>query len=283
MNYKESYCILGPLQFYCSFNGKYTVKVNGSTGGFSICNSSGGAMSLTGAGNHTFYLRIPTSTCKSGISQISVTTERTGWRQKQYVKSGNWLYELPIPAQPIVTINRFTETSTGEAELKRSEKTITWTTINGYLEIIKQDSKTATKLSNVTINISGIGNRTTDSNGRIYLNNISPRSYSITEISTPYYGYYPEARANATIRGNVVTITLNNIKHVGDLKIVKKDNDNSNVTLPNVTFKIRSSNGYIIAVDTGRSNEDKRNRKCNTWKPKIHKQHKPSNRIQNKQ
>lgn len=313
--------IYGPFSITSVTSGSsFSCSVLDSSGrgiyNYSICDAYGRSKTITGTG--TFYIKIPASQCRNGISKVTVQATKRVSQQITYWKAGYAQYDsygevyhyddeqrpgifqqgwINIYTGQLVTGNaaydcqkvETTELTTYWQKIENTTVTISaqlqWTSFNGSIEIIKQDSKTAKRLPNVTINISGIGNRTTDSNGRIYIENItSNRVYSITETSTPHYGYYAEARTSQTLRkGALLTITLNNIKHVGDLKIVKKDNDNSNVTLPDVTFKIRSSNGYIIAVDTGRSNEDKRNRKCNTWKPKIHKQHKPSNRIQNKQ
>ena len=252
MDNKGSYCILGPMQFSSSHGGPYTVKVNGRTSGFTICNSSGSSISLSGTGSRTFYIKMSTSSCKSGISSISVTAKKSGIQITQIRTSGQWRYDPPESAQPIKTINTWTVTDE-KREPKTKEKTITWTNINGYLEVIKQDSKTGKKLSGVTLSIAGLGTKTTDSNGRIYFNDIASKSYTITEIATPHYGYYAEAKATARVKGSVVVVTMNNIKHVGNLRIVKRDNDNANVTLPNVTFKIKNAKGqYIIAVNTGR-------------------------------
>ena len=52
--------------------------------------------------------------------------------------------------------------------------------------------------------------------------------------------------------------TVKNEKIIGNLKIVKKDADNSNLNLSGVSFKIRNSSGqYIIAVDTNGKTQSK--------------------------
>ena len=225
--------------------------------GYATCNASGTPITVNTSysSSATFYIRIPTYKCVNGVSRVIFGAYADGTYRKEETLYAPVQYK-PSPddgCQPVSSKAKIYVGTAVTEEEETASDIISWTNINGGIEITKQDSKTGKKLSGVTINIAGIGSRTTDSNGRIYLENITSKTYSITETATPHYGYYAEAKATGIVKGAVANVVMNNIKHVGNLRIVKRDNDNANVTLPNVTFKIKNAKGqYIIAVNTGR-------------------------------
>lgn len=288
--------IYGPFTVNYSYSGNCQIKTVGfdvkdgygrTITGYATCDANGKPITVSAySPGATFYISIPAYKCTNGVSRVIFNVRATGTYRKIENLYGFIIYR-PIPDDGCQRVQSNARVYVGKAtteETRSSYDEISWTNINGGLKITKQDSKTAKKLPGVTLSISGIGSRTTNSNGEIYIENITSKTYTITETATPYYGYRPEEKATATVNGTIVPVTMNNIKHVGDLRITKRDNDNSNVVLPNVTFKIRNSSGqYIIAVDTGRNNKNNCNRKHNFRKPKIHHKYQPSNHIYNKQ
>lgn len=136
---------------------------------------------------------------------------------------------------------------------------------NSSEKYVKQDSK-----GNISY-VASKNNATlfeTDENGKIYIENLTPGTYTMTEIYNPNYGYLSDARGTVTIGvGQVLTYTLENTKQTGNLQIIKKDKD-SGVVLDGVKFKIKDSNGkYIVPIDS--DNEDKYKREDVTGTIKL--------------
>ena len=125
----------------------------------------------------------------------------------------------------------------------------------GDLTIQKVDANnTKIKLSGVKFKITGpeypTGKEfTTDKNGEIKLTNIKKGTYTITEISNPYYGYEATATTNVTVTANKkVTKTIKNKKSVSNLEIQKRDYDtNQIIATKNIQFrlKIKGTNDYV--------------------------------------
>ncbi len=140
-----------------------------------------------------------------------------------------------------------------------------WTDINGTLEIEKVDTDNYNKkLSGVTFDISGLGQHTTDANGRIYLENIRPGTYSVREISNTNYGYL--AVSSDIININTVSDNIGvttgqyrtpiekNIKVTGNL-VIEKTSKESGKPLEDFSFKLRDSKGRYIIAKTGEKKE----------------------------
>ena len=273
MKISGSNAIFGPFKFYCNYynseTGYQLVVYNGSGGkitNYTICNANGTAKTLSGTGNLTFYLKIPTSTCKNGVSKVEITNTKKDYNEYNVTKTGQPLYcasfgagRPDIPGkQRIFTIKTFTNTTTEkDANPTVNTKKISWTNIRGSLQIIKQDADNANKkLSGVKIRVTASGydkTFTTDANGKIVIENLSPnKTYTITEVSTPNYGYVAEAKASKTVgTGAVVTCTLSNTKYTGNLRIEKKDPD-STLPLKNISFKLKDASGKYVIVKNSR-------------------------------
>ena len=254
-----SECIFGPFQFYSSTQGDkgYQVTVtnrNGSNIGYTLCDSNGNGTTLSGTGNLTFYIKVSTSSCKDGIAKVKVGTSKSGTEKWQIIKQGHVYYSNPN-GQDVITDSVFTEESREEEIPIYNEKEIEWTNIRGAIEVIKVDADNANKkLEGVKITIQVGGStytQTTDANGRIYIENLPANTNcSIIEIENPHYGYNPDAKANTTIgSGQILTYTLTNLKHTGNLLLEKKDKETGK-PLDGMSFKIKGAQGYIIVKDT---------------------------------
>ncbi len=140
-----------------------------------------------------------------------------------------------------------------------------WTDINGTLEIEKVDADNYDKkLSGVTFNISGLGQYTTDANGRIYIENIRPGTYSIEETSNTNYGYLATSSdiINITTVSDNIGVTTGqyrtpiekNIKVTGNL-VIEKTSKESGKKLEDFSFKLIDSKGRYIIAKTGENNK----------------------------
>lgn len=251
--------IFGPFQFYSSTEGDngYQVTVtdkNGNNVNYTICDSTGNSTRLSGTGNITFYVKVPTASCRNGITKVKVATSKAGTEKWQITTQGQVYYANPN-GQDVITDSVFTEDSSEEVIPIQNKKEIVWTNIRGAIEVIKVDADNANKkLSGVKITISSGSNTytlTTDENGRAYIENIpANKTYSIVEIETPHYGYKPDAKATVGLSsGQILTYNLPNIKHTGNLFLEKKDKETGK-PLDGMSFKIRGANGYIRVKDT---------------------------------
>ncbi len=259
-------CIFGPFKFYSSTEGDngYKVTVTDNTGkdiSYTICDSTGNSKNLTGTGNLEFYVKVPVSVCKDGITKVKVFTSRSGVEVWKTTKEGNVLY-THTEGQNVTTDNIFTIEESEEEIPIYNEKEIEWTNIRGAIEIIKVDAdNTDKKLAGVKITISSGSDKytvTTDENGRAYIENIpAKKTYSIVEIETPNYGYKADAKATTNLgSGQILTYTLTNIKHTGNLFLEKKDKDTEKA-LEGMGFKIKGTEGYIKVKDTNGNTQNK--------------------------
>ena len=252
-------CIFGPFQFYSSTQGDngYKVTVTNKKGtniNYTLCNSSGSAMTLTGTGNLTFYIKVSTAACKDGVAKVKVATSKSGVEKWRITTQGQVRYNNPS-GQDVITDSIFTEDIEEEETPIHNQKEIEWTNIRGAIEVIKVDAdNTNKKLEGVKITIQAGNSKyteTTDANGRIYIENLPANTNcSIIEIDNPHYGYNPDAKANTTIgSGQILTYTLTNLKHTGNLFLEKKDKETGK-PLDGMSFKIKGTQGYIIVTDT---------------------------------
>lgn len=90
----------------------------------------------------------------------------------------------------------------------------------------------------------------TDENGEILIENL-PRgkTYTVTELSNPNYGYTVMASGSKkrVTRGKAVVLILDNEKQTGNLQINKVDKD-TNKPLEGISFKLQSTTrGYVKA------------------------------------
>ena len=155
-----------------------------------------------------------------------------------------------------------------KGEEKELGNTLTWEVGVSYgeLKIIKKDSSTDAKLQNVGFKIKYVDGNTwlakngdsatyvaeanastfiTDTNGQIYIKNLKPGKYEITETTNPNPGYVVSGdKISVTVAsGNITEKTINNEYQLGNLTIEKVDSSNSSKKIPGVEFAIKAISG----------------------------------------
>ncbi len=120
------------------------------------------------------------------------------------------------------------------------------------LEIQKIDSQTKKPLENVTFEIrdekqNKLGEGITNQNGIIRLDGIYPQTVTIKEIKVPEPYILSKEEKQVTLQwGKLESVTFENERKKGDLKIIKVDAENNEITLKNVEFKLFDSKGKLV-------------------------------------
>ena len=123
---------------------------------------------------------------------------------------------------------------------------------NANLKIEKIDKETKLPIANVTFEIldenrNKIIEVTTNEKGIANLSNLYPQTVIIKEIKVPdKYVLSNEEKKIELEFGKVSSITFENEKKKGNLKIVKVDKDNNEIKLENVEFKLLDSNKKVV-------------------------------------
>ncbi len=254
IKYLNGNYIVGPFQVTSSVNIGYVWEVydlNGSAiTGYGVCDENGkNILPIGDYRNVTFYIAIPADKMKSGISKVKVSQTRSGIRTVTTSYYGYLCYHYngstPKVPQRVKTKSEFLHDQTTSTTTITNTKSVEWTSFNANLKIIKQDADDCdVRLPNVEVNLrcDSIGynrNFVSDENGEIYVNNLTPATYVLTENFNANYGYEASRQEEIQIYAGIVReYSLTNEKHTGNLKIEKKDPDNDNV-LEGVSFIIR--------------------------------------------
>ena len=111
--------------------------------------------------------------------------------------------------------------------------------MTGNLSLRKVDSITGEKLAGVVFDISGLGTYTTDSNGEINIYDIlldenGSRSFTVTEVYNPYYGY---------VSGESFTVTI--YRQRSDETVEGSGKFGSNTYTKTNTLKYAKLSGYV--------------------------------------
>lgn len=256
---KNSNYIIGPLKINRADDNTYTYQVMTSQGRTLtgvVCDANGNNKSITGQNPSTFYLKVPVSNISSGdgIASVKITASASitkTTQTKQVVKAKYKPLEDGYDRQAMKTRNTFTRIVDESKSSITQSNSIIWLIPYGDLEITKQDADNSdVKLEGVQIKVTGSNfdkTYTTDANGKVTINDLKQGTYTITEISNPYYGYNVMATGTVTVKGGMKnTYTLKNTKQTGNLKIEKQDADSGNY-LEGVSFNIKrkDENKYI--------------------------------------
>lgn len=133
---------------------------------------------------------------------------------------------------------------------------------NCNLQIKKIDIETKKPIANVTFEVldekrSKIAEVTTNKDGIAELNNIYPQTVTIKEIKVPQdYVLSKEEKQVKLEWQKTATVTFENVRKKGNLKIVKVDEDNNEIKLSNVEFKLFDSEGNVVKkVTTDKNGE----------------------------
>lgn len=274
--------LVGPFQVECSYNGGYDFWAydrNGNEiqpGVRKTTTDENGNFKWVG-GSATFYLKFSANDLKNGISRIKMSTTRTGNERVTHYAWGFGHYDYDgVPAesgqaQRVVPNHeqRFNFGDEGNFSYETNTTisntaSVEWTNFNSTLDITKVDYDN----SNVKIEIEGTLTKNDGSyskhfattNGQVHFDNLTPGLYTIKETVNNNYGYEEEIGKEIQVNvgtGTLLQVNMQNIKHTGNLKIVKQDYDTKKV-LAGVSFKIRNSKGqYVVAVDDNGNTQSK--------------------------
>lgn len=138
-------------------------------------------------------------------------------------------------------------------EVANTKATVTFKTNDCNIQITKIDSETKEVIPNTTLKIEKDGKEiktvTTNEKGIATVQNLYPGTYKITEIkANPNYVVPTNASQTVTIKyGDTAKVTFNNTHKKGNLKVLKVDKDNHNITLGGVEFDLINSSGKIVS------------------------------------
>ena len=129
------------------------------------------------------------------------------------------------------------------------------------IEIIKTDEETGNKLSGVTFNAKysdtnqNIGDFTTDESGKISITRLRQGKITITEKSTKEEYVLDATPVEVELEYNQIKqIDINNLRKKGNLKIVKVDKDNNEITIPDVEFQLLDTDNNLVGEYKTNSN-----------------------------
>ena len=252
--------VLGPFQITTNTTGQ-TITILDKSGnridGWGLCDANGNGNNPFGStGNIDFYISLSSTLYDRGISSVSLTQTKSRSLHRHWTKTGSRHYTYIGGTcdavnyyknhQGVVTTDYVYEEGDDYWD-ENTSATVQWVNFNAGLDIIKQDADDSdVKLPNVEINVrcDDLGyneNFTTDENGSIHIDNLTPETYQVTEILNSNYGYeILESEEISLHSGMVRTYSLTNEKQTGNLKIEKKDTDN-NKPLEGVSFRIRKN------------------------------------------
>lgn len=120
------------------------------------------------------------------------------------------------------------------------------------LKIKKIDEETKEPLAGVTFELKGengkvIGTYTTNSSGEIEIKDLYPQTVTLTEISTKDEYVLNSTPATVKLEWNKTSsITIENMHKKGNLKVVKVDKDDNDLTLGAVEFDLINSRGETV-------------------------------------
>ncbi len=127
-------------------------------------------------------------------------------------------------------------------------------TNNASIEILKQDAQTKKAIPNTTLEISKDGKVVatvkTGSNGKATVQNLYPGTYQVKEtIANENYVLSGEIKTVKLEYNKTATITFENTRKTGNLKLIKVDKDNHKIALGNVEFDLYSEEqGKVIGT-----------------------------------
>ncbi len=235
-------------------------------------------------GNNTFSITIPAS--QGPITSVTATVTKYGKRTEVIYEYGDITWVPKNSSYTYYTYESYTTTDSNGNTVTHTKKiahngtfqnvvthnnlirktvkvyqisntqTCTWTPSNTSILLKKEDYDNPNKaMQNVTFD-GPKGGGTTGADGKFFIQDLpSSVTYTLNEIKNPNYGYdhpdYPKSTGSVYGKpGELSRLTVKNIKHTGNLKIIKKDIDNNQIKLHNMGFKLINSRGYyLIAVD----------------------------------
>ena len=217
----------------------YTVSIQNFTSGTKIFNSKNEEVS--NLNENSFKIAVPEEEIKSNINgKINITDIKIKSYPVFYAKA----YDENI--QDYITY----------ASIYDEVNTNTTLSIDAYksgLKIIKIDEETGKKLSGVVFNVKytdtneNIGDFVTDEEGKIEINGLRQGNITVTEIKTKDQYILKTEPINVSLKYNEIKeITVENTTKRGNIKIIKVDDENNEIRIPNVEFTLYNSDKVEI-------------------------------------
>ena len=223
----ESYTITNTLNMP---QGAYIADLNGNS-------------KTTFSSENNFKVMIPKSAMKTDLDiKINVSTKSKSYPvfygQTTIANTQNYL----ITADPYVDL-------VGRTNLQIKGNTAT-------LKLKKIDEETVEALSGVTFEVKQengevLGNYTTNSSGEIELKNLYPQVLTLTEVATQDEYILNSTPVTVELEWNKTSsITLKNMHKKGNLRIIKVDKDDNELTLGGIEFDLVCPDGKTYSVVT---------------------------------
>lgn len=207
-----------------------------------IADLNGNSKTTFSSGNN-FKVMIPISTMKTDLDiRINVVTKSKSYPvfygQTTIANTQNYL----ITADPYGDL-------TGKTNLQIKGNTAT-------LKLKKIDEETGEALIGVTFEVKQengqvLGNYTTNSSGEIELKNLYPQVLTLTEVATQDEYILDSTPVTVELEWNKTSsTTLKNMHKKGNLRIIKVDKDDNELTLGGIEFDLVYPNGKTYSVVT---------------------------------
>lgn len=215
----------------------YDIEINNFVKDTKILNLNN--QEITNQTDSYFKIAIPTKNIKDELNgNIVIKNAKVKTCPIYYCKSG--IEE----AQSYVTYTSPYETISTNINIKISSDT-------SNLQLLKIDSETKKPIENVTFRIlkstgEYIGEYITNKDGLIQINNLQPGIINIQEIKTDDKYVIGEEIQAILEWGKTTKIQIENSLKKGNLRIVKVDEENNEILLENVKFKLYDSNDNFI-------------------------------------
>ena len=217
--------------------------------------------------NNYGYIKIVTKEVNvnklEDVTKVTITNEKQVGNLKIYKKDAD---DIKKNQKNVAFVLK---TSSGYVKVKATGNSVTTSKETGYATKIVGSATINDTTDNVTDKVMTFNaikttatQFVTDANGIVEIKNLLTSNngkdaitYTIEEFSNDNYGYTKIVDAQNVIieRTKTKEVTITNEKQVGNLKIYKKDFDDSNKNIKNATFVLKTSSGYVKVKATGNS------------------------------
>lgn len=216
----------------------YEVGIQNFPNGTKIFNSKN--QEQTSFTSSSFKIAIP-------INQIKQDIQGSIQIKNAYIKTNPIFYcnsSIPEAQSYITYMSGYEQASTATIlEIKANKST---------LEIEKLDKQTKKAIAHVTFEIRDekgkkLGQVTTGANGVASLSNLYPQTVIVREINVPEPYILVNTEKQVKLEyGKKASITFENERKKGNLKILKVDEESQEIPLENVEFELYDSKGTIV-------------------------------------